>query len=233
MLKELIALFQSKEPLQESGEQFQEMLRLSLEVVRKGGAVFSTGVAATPESRKALQKSDVEVNRLERRIRRQLVVHLAAASSGPEIPYCLLLMSLVKDVERIGDYGKELATVLDMTDQPLPDDELVSDLRRIGSEVEAGFEATCEVVRDADRERAIELIRSGRSQVDRCETLISRISRSQYPAGTAVALTLAARSYMRISGHLLNLLSSVVMPLDRLDYYDEKDIARAEKSDQK
>jgi len=229
MLKELVALFRSKGPLQESGELFQEMLRLSLEVVRKGGAVFFTGVAATPESREALQKGDVEVNRLERRIRRQLVIHLAAASSSPDIPYCLLLMSLVKDVERIGDYGKELATVLNLTDQPLPGDELVGDLRRLGSEVEKEFEAACEVVRDTDRDRAIELIRSGRSRVDRFEALVTKISRSQYRAGTAVALTLAARSYMRISGHVLNLLSSVVMPLDRLDYYDEKDIARAGK----
>jgi phosphate uptake regulator len=230
MLKELIAVFRSKEPLQESGELFQQMLRLSLEVVRKGGAILFSGEAPAPDLRKNLQKSDVEVNRLERRIRRQVVVHLTTTSSGTSIPYCLLLMSLVKDVERIGDYGKDLATVLNMTEDPLPEDELVSDLRRIGSEVEAELEAACEVVQDADRDRAIELIRSGRHQVDRCEALVTRISRSQYPAGTAVALTLAARSYMRISGHVLNLLSSVVMPLDRLDYYDEKDIARAEKS---
>jgi phosphate uptake regulator len=141
-------------------------------------------------------------------------------------------MSLVKDVERIGDFAKDLATVLDMADEPLPDDEVVSELRTIGSEVESEFETACDVIRDGDRERAIELIRSGRSQVRRCDALIANISRSSYAAGTAVALALATRFYMRISAHVLNLLSSVVMPLHRLDYYDEKDITRAEKAHQ-
>jgi len=232
MLKELIALFQSKEPLAEVGSEFQEMLQLSLVVVREGGADFFSGAQATQELRKSLQKRDVEVNRLERSIRRKLVVHLSTSANAAEIPYCLLLMSLVKDVERIGDYGKGLAAVLDLTDEPLPDDEIVRDLREIASEVEAELETTCEVLREADRERAVGLIRSGRDQVDRCDALVANISRSPYSAGTAVVLTLAARCYSRIAGHLLNLLSSVVMPLDRLDYYDEKDIARAERAEQ-
>ena len=40
----------------------------------------------------------------------------------------------------------------------------------------------------------------------------------------AVDLTLGSRFYKRIQGHLLNLLSAVVMPLHKLDYYDEDSI---------
>jgi hypothetical protein len=32
---------------------------------------------------------------------------------------------------------------------------------------------------------------------------------------------LGTRYYKRIGGHVLNILSSVVMPLHKLDYYDE------------
>ncbi len=35
------------------------------------------------------------------------------------------------------------------------------------------------------------------------------------------------RSYKRISGHVLNVLSSVVMPLHKIDYYDEDEVAGA------
>ena len=38
---------------------------------------------------------------------------------------------------------------------------------------------------------------------------------------------LAARFYKRIAAHVLNVLSSVVMPLHKLDYYDEKRLAEA------
>ena len=35
-------------------------------------------------------------------------------------------------------------------------------------------------------------------------------------------MVLGARYYKRIESHLLNILSGVVMPLHKLDYYDEK-----------
>ena len=43
-------------------------------------------------------------------------------------------------------------------------------------------------------------------------------------ARTTTALVLGARFYKRIGGHVLNVLSSVVMPLHKVDYYDEDDI---------
>jgi hypothetical protein len=36
---------------------------------------------------------------------------------------------------------------------------------------------------------------------------------------------MGARFYKRIAAHVLNVLSSVVMPLHKLDYYDEKRLA--------
>ena len=47
---------------------------------------------------------------------------------------------------------------------------------------------------------------------------------SDHGAGVTTALILGARFYKRIAGHVLNVLSSVVMPLHKLDYYDENAI---------
>ena len=38
------------------------------------------------------------------------------------------------------------------------------------------------------------------------------------------AQVLGTRYYKRIGGHVLNILSSVVMPLHKIDYYDEDSI---------
>jgi len=228
MFKELLTLFRAKQPLQAVGENFSEMLEHSLELIRRAGGIFFRH-SIDAEEREQIRKQDVRVNKIERRIRKQVLAHLSVEASGPDLPYCLLMMNLVKDVERIGDYAKELVDLVGLTDQPLPEDELVSQLLEIRSQVEADFRASCDVIQSPDRSRAVKLIREGRAVVDRCEALIQNIARSPHPAGVTAKLILAARYYNRIAGHVLNLLSSVVMPLHKLGYYDEDDLAKSSK----
>jgi phosphate uptake regulator len=58
--------------------------------------------------------------------------------------------------------------------------------------------------------------------------MIGKVTRSGYDAATATSLVLGARYYKRIGSHLLNVLSRVVMPLHKLDYYDEDALAVVE-----
>jgi hypothetical protein len=55
--------------------------------------------------------------------------------------------------------------------------------------------------------------------------MIGKVTRSGYDAATATSLVLGVRYYKRIGSHLLNVLSGVVMPLHKLDYYDEDVLA--------
>lgn len=226
MLRELLNLFRSGEPLRAMCENFAKMMSLSLELVKKGGEAFFAQ-SAEEEERRAIQQQDVEVNKLERKIRKQVVVHLSVGSNAVDLPYCLALMSLVKDVERIGDYAKDLVALVDLAAGPLPEGELTAELRALRQRIENEFGAACKVFDTCDREGAVALIRQGRESLDACEGLIRKIAQSSLAPGPAVQLALAARFYERIAGHVLNLLSGVVMPLHRLDYYDEKDIEQA------
>ena len=56
----------------------------------------------------------------------------------------------------------------------------------------------------------------------RCDALIPKIAKAEYSAASTVTVVLGTRYYKRILGHLLNVLSGVVMPLHKLDYCDEK-----------
>jgi len=228
MLKELLSLFRSRQPLESVGETFSSMLEQCLELIRNGGAIYFRH-SINDEEREQVRKQDVRVNKMERQIRKQVLMHLSVETKGGDLPYCLLMISLVKDVERIGDYAKELVDLVTLTDDPLPKDELTDQLLDVRSQVEADFRATCDVIETPDRERAVGLIRDGRAVVERCEALLTNIARSPHSAGVTVKLTLATRYYQRIAGHVLNLLSSVVMPLHKLDYYDEDDLAKAAK----
>ena len=221
MFRELISIFRADNPLGRMGDNFAKMLSLTQDQTIRAGQIFFSK-PPSPEERTQIYKEDVKVNKLERKIRKQVIAHLSVAGNAADVPYSLLLMSLVKDVERIGDYAKNLAEALDVSGAILPDDDTVAELGEIRDGVEGTFEAVAEVFAQSDEEEAVALIRQGRDMSHRCDALIHRIAKSDYDAATTVAVTLGTRFYKRIGAHLLNILSGVVMPLHKLDYYDEK-----------
>ncbi len=221
MLRELISIFRADNPLGRMGDNFTKMLSLTKDQTVRAGQIFFSK-PPSPEERTQVYKQDRKVNKLERKIRKQVIAHLSVAGNAADVPYSLLLMSLVKDVERIGDYAKNLAETLDVSGTTLPDDDTVAELREIRNGVEGVFEVVAEVFAQSDEEEAVELIRQGRDMSHRCDALIDRIAKSDYDAATTVAVTMGTRFYKRIGAHLLNILSGVVMPLHKLDYYDEK-----------
>lgn len=227
MFKELLTVFRSSDPLRAMGKNFSAMLTLGYEMTLSAGEMFFRG-SASSEERTELYRRDVRVNQLQRQIRKQVVAHLSLSGNRPDVPYSLLLVSLVKDVERIGDYAKNLAEINDIHPGGLADDEITRELREIRRDVEESFKALSVVFGRSDRERAVELIRQGRDAAHRCEALIARVARSDYDAGTVTALVLGTRHYKRIGGHVLNILSSIVMPIHKIDYYDEDEIPEAE-----
>jgi phosphate uptake regulator len=226
MLRELLTILRSDNPLGRMGEKFARMLELAREMTVSAGEIFFNSKTA-PEDRSHIYEQDVKVNKLERSIRKQVVAHLSLPGNRPDVPYCLLLMSLVKDIERIGDYAKNLSEIVDIHPGPLPDDELVKELGEIRRGVDEAFQSAAEIFATSDSERALEFIRQGRDIAHRCDSLIRRVARASYDAGTTSAVVLGARYYKRIGGHVLNLLSSVVMPLHKIDYYDEDEIPGA------
>jgi phosphate transport system protein len=223
MLHELLAIFRSDRPLARMGENFAEMLMLTHEMTVKAGDLYFAA-SVQPGEQTKVYKMDVGVNKLERTIRKQVIAHLSLHGTSGSLPYCLLLMSLVKDVERIGDYAKNLAEVKEYHPDALPNDDNLAQLLEIRAGVETSFAETGEIFATSDRERALALTREGRQLTHRCDALVEQVARSDYNARTAVAMAMGARFYKRTAAHVLNVLSSVVMPLHKLDYYDEDEI---------
>ncbi len=221
MLRELLSIFKaSDDPLHEMGQNFSRMLQLTDDMSIAAGQIFF-GEERGDVQRKRIYDWDAQVNELERTIRRQVITHQAVPGNEQDLPYSLLLMSLVKDVERLGDYAKNLSEIVDIRPDPLPLGHGLNELQAIRVRVEHAFKSCAAVFVDSRKEEARELIKQGRETARRCELLIAEIGRGDYDAATTTALILGARYYKRMGGHVLNVLSSVVMPLDQVDYYDE------------
>ena len=225
MLREFFSVFRADDPLAAMGERLATMLDLASAMAVAAGRMFFEGEAPR-EDRDQIYEKDIRVNKLQREIRKLIVARLSIRARSTDVPYCLYLLSLVKDVERLGDYAKNLSEVPDLGAGKPPDDELTRELQSIRASIEEIFSDASSVVTAAERERATVLIQQGRAVTKRCDVLVHRIAEAPYDARTAVALAMGCRYYKRFGGHLLNVLSSVVMPLHKLDYFDERAVIK-------
>jgi len=167
-----------------------------------------------------LRESDARVNKAERELRQALVVH-ASVHGTSRVAAILVYMSVVKDVERIGDYAKNIYDVaaqgVDLSSAP-DRDQLIQYRDRISSMIS---EAST-IFADDDREQAAKFIAEADVMLDQFDSHVSALVTTDEPGHEAVPRALLFRYYKRIVAHLMNLLSAVVMPLDRLDYFDEE-----------
>jgi phosphate transport system protein len=166
-----------------------------------------------------LRATDHRVNEAEREIRRELVVH-ASVHGGIDTPAILVYMSIVKDVERIGDYAKNLFD-LAADEAELHTSAAVEDLRGFRVEVAQLIPDVAAAFDARDDELARPLLSRGDQLLDTFDDRVSDLVRGTAQDPQAVAVALTYRYLKRIVAHLMNVLSAVVMSLDQLDYFDE------------
>lgn len=166
-----------------------------------------------------LRSTDQQVNQLEREIRRQLVVH-ASVFSGIETPSVLVYMSIVKDIERLGDYAKNLLDLaLDGANFFATND--ADEWRRLSRDVSDYIMNVGRAFGERNAEHARQLLNPGGDLLGHFDRRVSALVRGEDTGPQPVARALAYRYLKRVIAHLMNVLSAVVMPVDRLDYFDE------------
>jgi phosphate uptake regulator len=164
-----------------------------------------------------LRLADRKVNRLEREIRRELIVH-SSVFGGIDTPVVLVYMSIVKDVERVGDYSKNLLDLaLDGANFGSLSD--VDEWRRLAKDISKYIVDSGAAFRTREAKECQSLRTSGDELLERFDARVSALVKAEDVGEQTVARALAYRYLKRVVAHLMNLLSAVVMPLDQLDYY--------------
>lgn len=177
------------------------------------------GRRAAAEVGAELRATDHRVNEAEREIRRELVVH-ASVHGAIDTPAILVYMSVVKDIERIGDYAKNLFD-LAADGALLSTGPLAEEAQRLAEEVPRFLTAAATAFSARDSVVAQQLLGDGDRLLDTFDARVSSLVSGSAKDPQAVAIALTHRYLKRIVAHLMNLLSAVVMPVDRLDYFDE------------
>jgi phosphate transport system protein len=134
-------------------------------------------------------------------------------------------MNMVKDLERIGDYNKN---IFDLAEEgvSLADSPDLEEILALRDEVSSRIALMGEILATRDEERARDYISRGDELRRGFDEKVKALIHSTEPGVLAVPRALLFRFLKRISAHSLNVVSAVVMPVDQLDYFDESEDTR-------
>ena len=219
VIKALINAWRNRGAMHHMYDELMEMLNATEWMFQTVGRVLFEGTPPDEVSTE-LYARDVRVNKTERNIRRQIVEHLAIHPGG-DVPACLVLMSIVKDAERIGDYCKNLYEVRVVLAKDTPAHELDGEVQQLHARVLETFALTKRALLDGDEETANAVVRTAKNTARDIEAKVAAVAASNLPTRVAVCRALALRHMKRIHAHLCNIATSVVQPVHKLDYFDE------------
>jgi phosphate uptake regulator len=123
MWKEIISLFRSAGPLQEAFDEALLMLRTSHEMFDDAVRALHGEGAMEMD----IYERDRQLNKYERSVRRKIVTHMSV-NTKPDINLGLVLTAIVIDIERIGDYTKNIVELASGVEGPFDGLELHDDV---------------------------------------------------------------------------------------------------------
>jgi len=173
-----------------------------------------------PHLRETMYSIDKKVNTWEKDIRKRVIEHLSF-NPGDDVSLSLVLMSVVKDAERVGDYAKNLYEVTRLLNKPI-ERESIPVLFPIEQRIKGLFELTRAAFLDSNLEKAQQCWKIKKEINDECDEIVEHLAKSLRPANEAVCYTLISRYFKRIASHLTNIATSVILPVSELDYFDER-----------
>lgn len=174
--------------------------------------------AGDPEVfREDLFSTDRRINQTEIEIRRLLVVH-GSVHGTLHLPELLVMMSLVKDAERIGDYAKNLFDLTVEGGGRIPDSELAS-LIEAKDDISHLLVRARNIYSEQNQPGAVEFLKESGTLEDLCDAAVARLLNVEDANMAATVLTY--RYFKRVASHAGNIVTSLVVPVDKLDYFDE------------
>jgi phosphate uptake regulator len=197
------ALEESAAALERAGEMFSFAMDLMLEGVGEDKRIYDM---------------DQEVNTLQIDIRKKVLEHLTV-NPEQDVTASLVLITIVVDIERIGDYAKNIVELHEMAAGTLKNGRYVKEIVNIREKIERSIPLTKSAFIDADAESAKNLLAEFVWVGHKCDNVLEALVGDETLAvREAVVYGLLFRYLKRIGAHLRNIASSVVNPFHRLGY---------------
>ena len=220
LFQDILKLWRSDDLLAQAWNESYEMLNLSREFFVQSVKTLRKQIDDKPI--KALKKRDREINDFQRVIRRKVMTHLVMRGNTTDVPTGLVLINMVVDIERVGDYCKNILDLAISTPKSLKSEKVSEQLKMIEDEVLSRFDQTLDALQKQDYGVAQELIESHRRMVTRVsDKLVDKILKGDITfksESKAAAVALYARYLKRIGSHLANIITTLVNPFEAIGY---------------
>ena len=217
---EILSVWRKEDLLSEAWEKSLEMLDLShnmfVKAVKKSKKQESLSVL------KQLKNRDKEINKYQREVRRKIITHVSLQNNINDISSIMVLMNMVVDIERIGDYSKNILDLAIYYPERLNTKILHPELHEIEQVVKSRFDKTVDAIKTEDIELASKLIKGFKKQVTTAsDRIVNNIISGELileSGSESAAIVLYARYLKRIGSHLKNITTTVINPIDSIGY---------------
>ena len=222
--RELIELWRSDNLLKQAFNDSHEMLESTQEMFHE--SVRSLRNSDSGEMKFNVYDKDIQVNKYEREVREKVLKHLAITGGANIIPG-LILTSIVIDIERLGDYTKNIMDLAVEHPKKLTCGRFEDDVIEVENGVTELFDRVIPAVRETDKDAAAQVMSEYLWITKKCDALLSKLIQEEGESlslGDAVSTALYTRYLKRVAAHLLNIATSVVNPFRAIGFVKDHDV---------
>ena len=219
MFKQIFEIFKSDSLYEQALVECHEMLDIDLTMFK--ASIHSLRKSDSADIDIDIFGMDKKINEFERDVRRKVMTHLAIGGKE-DIGSGLVLVSVVIDIERIGDYTKNIYDLAVNHPKKLEGgitEDRLAEIENISLKL---VEDSIDAFKNQNIEKARNLMGSYKKNISsQCDTITNDIISGKVgdiKVGRATAIALYARYLKRISAHSRNLISSIVNPFERIGY---------------
>ena len=220
VFKNLVNIWKSEDSLSQAWSSSNEMLVFSHDMFNDSINALRSG--EKNKVIKSIKQRDEIINQYHREIRKKVVTYYSVSKDILNIDSGLVLLNMVVDIERVGDYSKNILDLAKHHPKKLVSEKISDELRIIEKAVIERFKNTVIAIETMDEDIARKLIKSYRSDLGKIsDNLVASSISGNFQIGEehiASSMVLYARYLKRIGAHLKNITSVVVNPFESIGY---------------
>jgi phosphate transport system protein len=217
MFKWITEILHSPGLIEQAENIVSDMLEISFNMFQ-----YSMRIVIEKEKEKEdIYAIDKKLNALEIAVRKKILEHLSINPSQDITP-SLILVTIVVDIERIGDYSKNLVEVSHKYPKPLKG-KYIEKIKELEGKLKVYFKDTIKVCDEQDQTLGAEILGKLTKLTSECQGLLETlIEDKDLTSREGIIYALLVRHLKRVSAHVKNVCSSIVNPFYSLGYKPDK-----------
>ena len=220
VFKDLVNIWKSEDSLSQAWNESNDMLHLSHEMFNDAVDALRSG--EKNKVLKSIKLRDEKINNYHREIRKKVVTYYSVSKDVTNIDSGLVLINIVVDIERIGDYSKNILDLAKHYPKRFVSEKFSDDLRTIEKAVIERFSTTVGAVEDMDEKIANDLLSTYRDDLGKIsDDLVASSISGKVEIGKenkTASVALYARYLKRIGAHLKNITTAIINPFESIGY---------------